>query len=220
MKTGLVLLATIVAVILIGSVAAASAQTGSTPDWSPMGAGMMGYTDAYTGTMPMWGMMHNYTGTMPFRGGMMGGNPGAMRDAMMAAGGMHEQVMTAVATRLGMTYDQLTTALQNGQTIAQIADAKGVSLEALQQVANTARTSALNQLVQQGVITREQADWMLDRMDDMPMFDLGAGNGACPGLQPNGAQPGGYGPGMMGGGRGMMERGMTGRGSQPAGRQG
>jgi len=204
MKKGLVLLATIVAVILIGSVAAASAQTGSTPDWSPMGAGMMqGYTGPYTGTMPMWGMMHNYTGTMPFHG------------SMMAAGGMHEQVMTAVATRLGMTYDQLITALQNGQTIAQLADAKGVSLEALQQVANTARANALNQLVQQGVITREQADWMLDRMNDMPMFDLGAGNGACPGLQPNGAQPGGYGPGMMGGGRGMM-----GRGSQPAGRQG
>ena len=204
MKKGLVLLATIVAVILIGSVAAASAQTGSTPDWSPMGAGMMqGYTGPYTGTMPMWGMMHNYTGTMPFHG------------SMMAAGGMHEQVMTAVATRLGMTYDQLITALQNGQTIAQLADAKGVSLEALQQVANTARANALNQLVQQGVITREQADWMLDRMNDMPMFDLGAGNGPCPGQQPNGAQPGGHGPGMMGGGRGMM-----GRGSQPAGRQG
>ena len=204
MKKGLVLLATIVAVILIGSVAAASAQTGSTPDWSPMGAGMLqGYTGPYTGTMPMWGMMRNYTDTMPFHG------------SMMAAGGMHEQVMTAVATRLGMTYDQLITALQNGQTIAQFADAKGVSLEALQQVANTARTNALNQLVQQGIITREQADWMLDRMDDMPMFGLGAGNGACPGMQPNGAQPGGYGPGMMGGGRGMM-----GRGSQPAGRQG
>jgi hypothetical protein len=204
MKKGLVLLATIVAVILIGSVAAASAQTGSTPNWSPMGAGMMqGYTGPYTGTMPMWGMMHNYTGTMPFHG------------SMMAAGGMHEQVMTAVATRLGTTYDQLITALQNGQTIAQLADAKGVSLEALQQVANTARANALNQLVQQGVITREQADWMLDRMDAMPMFGLGAGNGPCPGQQPNGAQPSGHGPGMMGGGRGMM-----GRGSQPAGRQG
>ena len=214
MKKGLVLLVTIVAVILIGSVAAASAQTGSAPDRQPTG-GMMGYTGPYTGTMPMWGMMRNYTGTLPFHGGVMGGNSGAMHDTMMAAGGMHEQVMTAVATRLGMTYDQLITALQNGQTIAQLADAKGVSLEALQQVADTARTNALNQLVQQGVITREQADWMLDRMDDLPMFGLGAGNGACPGMQPNGAQPGGYGPGMMGGGRGMM-----GRGSQPAGRQG
>lgn len=186
MKKGLVLLATIIAVILIGSVAVASAQTGSTPNWSPMGAGMM---QRYTGP---------YTGTLPFGGGMMGGNPGAMRAAMMAAGGMHEQVMTAVATRLGMTYDQLIAALQNGQTIAQLADAQGVSLEALQQVANTARVNALNQLVQQGVITRAQADWMLDRMDDMPMFGLGAGSGACPGMQPNGAQPGGYGPGMMG----------------------
>jgi len=201
MKKGLVLLVTIVAVILIGSVAAASAQTGSAPDRQPTG-GMMGYTGPYTGTLP-------------FHGGVMGGNSGAMHDTMMAAGGMHEQVMTAVATRLGMTYDQLITALQNGQTIAQLADAKGVSLEALQQVADTARTNALNQLVQQGVITREQSDWMLDRMDDLPMFGLGAGNGACPGMQPNGAQPGGYGPGMMGGGRGMM-----GRGSQPAGRQG
>jgi len=69
-------------------------------------------------------------------------------------------------------------------------------------------------LVKQGVMTQEQADWMLDHMDDMPMFNFEQGTG--PGV-PGGMMGGGRVPsGMMGGGRGGTMRGYQ----QPAGPQG
>ncbi len=91
---------------------------------------------------------------------------------------------TAVAKKLGLTYAELNTALQNGQTVAQLAQAKGVSLDALKTAALDAMKTSFADLVKQGVMTQEQADWMLDHMDDMPMFNFEQG----------------FGPGMMGGG--------------------
>ncbi len=199
MKKGLIIAVTIVAVIALGNVILASAQGSNLP--IPPAACPNGYTCPFSGTLP-------------YRGMMGGGNYGQMHGAMMAAGGMHQQVWTAVAQKLGMTYDQLTQALQSGQTFAQLAATKGVSLDDLKQAAITAMKNSLAGLVQQGVITQAQADWMADHMDDMPMFNLGQGFGpgmmrgwqyGAPfnGAQPNAAAPNGYyGSGMMG--RGMM----------------
>ncbi|MBI5563815.1 MAG: DUF2680 domain-containing protein [Chloroflexi bacterium] len=206
MKKSLVLIATIAAVILIGNVVVAYAQNGVTPAQPNAGVCPGGYTCPYTGTMPYGGM----------RGGMMGGNMGAMYNSMMADGGMHEAVLTAIAAELDLTYDELTTALQT-QTLAQIAEAQGVSLETLQQVATTARNAELDELVAAGTLTQEQADWMKSRMQAMPNF----GTGDCP-MQngQSGAQPGAYGRGMMGG-RGGPGGMMGGRGyAQPTGPQG
>ncbi len=58
-----------------------------------------------------------------------------MHNSMMGANGMHEQVWTAVAKKLDMTYAELNTALQNGQTVAQLAQAKGISLDELKTAA-------------------------------------------------------------------------------------
>ncbi len=153
---------------------------------------------------------------------MMNGNMSAMHDAMTAEDGMHEETMTAIAAELDMTYDELTTALQT-QTLAQIAEAKGVSLETLQQIATDARNAELDKLVAAGTLTQEQADFMKSRMQAMPNF----GTGDCP-MQngQSGAQPGMMGGrGMMGGNGqtpgGMMGGMMGGRGyAQPTGPQG
>ena len=73
------------------------------------------------------GWMHDeaYTGTVPYgRGPMMGGPgynrpftgtvpPGPMYGAMMEPDGVHEQVWTAIAQELGLTYDQLQTELKS-----------------------------------------------------------------------------------------------------------
>jgi len=200
-KKSVVIVFTILAVILIGNVIVAYAQNGNPPAQTGAGVCPNGYTCPFSGTMPYGGM----------RGGMMG-NMGAMRGAMMADGGMHEAVMTAIAAELDMTYDELTAALQT-QTLAQIAEAQGVSLATLQQVATTARNAELDRLVEQGVITQQQADWMKNRMQSMPLTNFGN----CP--MQNG-QGGAYGPGMMGG-RGPMPGGMMRRGyAQPAYPQG
>jgi hypothetical protein len=199
MKKVLLIAVTIVAVIALGNVLLVSAQGGTLPT-QPNATCPMGYTCPMSGTMPygmmgrgmmggrgMHGMMGSgtYTGTMPMHGAMMGAN------------GMHEQVWTAIAAELDMTYAELNTALQGGQTVAQLAEAKGVSLDELKTAAKNAHRAALADLVEQGVITQEQADGMLDHMDDMPMFNFDQG----------------FGPGMMGG-QGMHGRGMM-RGYQP-----
>ena len=164
MKKGLVIILTIAAVVVLGNVLIASAKGDGTTNWPSMGY-MMGQP---------------FTGTMPFRGG------GPMHGGMMAPGGVHESAWAAIADKLGMTYDELAAAVQGGKTMAQLADEKGVSLDALKQVAIEAKKAALADLVEQGVLTQEQADWMLDRMDDMPMsgFGNGVGPGGCHGGQP------------------------------------
>ncbi len=223
MKKSLILVATIVAVILIGNVVVAYAQNGTQPAQPGTGVCPTGTTCPYSGTMPYGGMMNGH-GMM---GGMMNGNMDAMHDSMMDDGGMHEETMTAMAQKLGLTYDELTTALQT-QTLAQIAEAKGISLETLQQIATDARNAELDKLVAAGTLTQEQADFMKSRMQAMPNF----GTGDCP-MQngQSGAQPGAYGRGMMGGngqtprgmmgGRGGMGGMMGGRGyAQPTGPQG
>lgn len=210
MKKGLILIVTIVAVILIGNVIVAYAQTGSQPAQPGTGVCPSGTTCPYSSTMPYGGMHGDMMGGRGQMGGMMNGNMSAMHDAMMAEGGLHETVMTAIAAELAMTYDELTTALQT-QTLAQIAEAKGVALDALQQVATAARNAELDKLVTAGTLTQEQADWMKSRMQAMPNF----GTGNCP---MHTGQSGTSGPGMMGG-RGQMPGGMMGgRGGMMGGR--
>lgn len=125
--------------------------------------------------------------------GMMMG--GGSHGAMMGAGVMHEQVWTAIATELGMSYDELVAAVQSGQTIAEIAEAQGVSLDDLQAAVLEVHQAQLAALVEQGVITQERADWMLERMASMPMFNLdfsgGFGPGACHGIGRGGMMNGG-----------------------------
>ena len=191
MKKVLTIGITIVAVIALGNVLLASAQGGIQPNQPATACPVSGYTCPFSGTMP-YGVP----------GGMMG-----MHNSMMGPNGMHQQVWTAVAQKLGMTYAELNAALQNGQTIAQLAQAKGIPLDELKTVMLDAMKASFAELVKQGIMTQQQADGMLDRMDDMPMFNFDQG----------------VGPGMMGG-RGMMNgRGsgsMMGGWQQPAGPQG
>jgi hypothetical protein len=212
-KKVLLIAVTMVAVIALGNVLLVSAQGGRQPT-QPNATCPMGYTCPMSGTMPSGipgGMMGR--GMMGGRGthGMMGGGTYTgtmpMHGAMMGTNGLHEQVWAAVAAELGMTYTELNTALQNGQTVAQLVQAKGVALDELKIAALAAMKSSFADLVEQGVLTQEQADWMLDRMDNMPMFNFEQGFG--PGMM-NGRVPGG----MMRG-RGMMQNWQ-----QPTGPQG
>jgi hypothetical protein len=195
MKKVLIIAVTIIAVIALGNVLLVSARGGTQPDQPNTACPVSGYTCPYSGTMP-YGVP----------GGMMGGNHAQMHGVMMGQNGMHEQVWTAVAKKLDLTYAELNAALQNGQTVAQLAQAKSMSLDALKTAALDAMKTSFSELVKQGVMTQQQADWMLDHMDDMPMLNFDQG----------------FGPGMMGG-RGMMRGpgGMMGRGwQQPTGPQG
>ena len=214
MKKVLIIAVTIVAVVALGNVLLVSAQGGQ-PPFGQNGTCPLGYTCPYSGTMP-YGDRGGMMGGRGF-GGMMGGygtytgtvsgGMAAMHGAMMGANGMHEQAWTAVAAKLGMTYAELNTATQNGQTVAQLAQAKGVSLDELKDAVEAAIKASFADLVEQGVMTQEQADAMADHMDDMPMFDFEQGFGPGQGRGMMQGVPGGMmrGRGMMGGGRGYQQ---------------
>ena len=206
MKKVLLIAVTIVAVIALGNVLLVSAQGGTQTNQPNATCPMSGYTCPVSGTTP-YGTPGGMMGRGMMGGGMMGGNHAQMHGAMMGTNGMHEQVWTAVAKKLDMTYAELNTAVQGGQTVAQLAQAKGISLDELKTAALDAMKTSFADLVEQGVMTQEQADWMLDHMDDMPMFNFDKGFGPVPG-------------GMMHG-RGMMNgRGMMRGWQQPTGPQG
>jgi hypothetical protein len=124
------------------------------------------------------------------------GQQGFAGCGMMAGGEdcpLHNDMIAALAEGLGLTSEDLETRLENGETVWTIAEQKGLTLEQFRTLLTEARTTAVNQAVADGVITQEQADWMLDRMGQMGQGGFGRGMMGARGLN------GGKGFGMMGG---------------------
>lgn len=123
--------------------------------------------------------------------GMMGGWGGPMMGGY-TWGGPQNSLVSVAAEKLGLTQPELVTELQAGQTIAQIAEAKGVALQTIVDAFLAPRQQALQAAVQAGRLTQAQADAMLAQMRARVQtrlttaFTPGAGYG-----------PGGYGPGFV-----------------------
>lgn len=124
-------------------------------------------------------------------------------------GWMHEYIEQALAAKLGLTEEQVEEQFSAGKTHYQIALDNGVK-EQDQDIAafmNDVHAKAFANAVKDGVVTQEQADWMLQRMQtrggygsgNCPMHNgqnsFGNGRGMGPGMMQNGGA--GYGPGMM-----------------------
>jgi len=113
-----------------------------------------------------------------------------------------------LAEALGMTVEDLSAALNAGQTVAQIAEAQGVELaDDMVDVLVAPRVEWLDQAVEVDTLTREQADQMLATMKEHMLENLTTGmtfgngqggNGNCP--MHNGTQNSSG--GMRGRGRG------------------
>ena len=71
-----------------------------------------------------------------------------------------------VAEQLGMTVEDLTTALKDGKSVADLATEKGVALETIVEAIMAPRREALAQRVAAGELTQEQADQMLAQMQE------------------------------------------------------
>jgi transposase len=88
-----------------------------------------------------------------------------------ARGGMWTMFDTAAET-LGLTPEELFAELRAGKSPAEIAQEQGVDVEALYDAMNAARGEAMQQALQQAVedgrITQEQADQMLERLENRP----------------------------------------------------
>jgi hypothetical protein len=125
------------------------------------------------------------------RGGMMGGRGG--RGGNGGYGLMQNYVEQALADKLGLTEAKVEEQLAAGKTMAQVALDNGIAEADLPTVFAEIHKTAFDKAVEAGVMTQEQADLMLQNMqnhwdDGMPCLD--------------GTQTGqNYGPGGMMGGR-------------------
>ena len=104
----------------------------------------------------------------------------------------------AAADVLGLTSEELFTELHGGKTVADVAEAQGVEMEVLQEALSAVREEAgrhqIAQAVEEGRISREQADWLLEGLEQ--------------GYMPRGRGFGrGLGGGMMGGQGGFCPQG-------------
>lgn len=114
-----------------------------------------------------------------FQGSQQGqqmGRDGAGRTGG-ARGGAGQVVTAAVAKALRLTEQQLFTQLQNGQTVAQLAQAKGISTATLHTAAVNALKTGLAAQVKAGRLTQAQADQMIAQAQADPNFGLNFGRG-------------------------------------------
>jgi uncharacterized protein (DUF433 family) len=77
--------------------------------------------------------------------------------------------LEAAAKALDMTTDELTAALQSGKTLEQVATDQGVEIDdvraAIQAVHAAELRERIAQAVEDGTITQENADWLLEGLD-------------------------------------------------------
>lgn len=135
------------------------------------------------------GVVFAQDGNPPFGPGMMGSgfNP------------MHTYIVSALAEKLNLSVDEVNSQLASGKTIYQVAVENGITEDKVASFLTEVHTAAFDKAVADGAITRERADFMLQRMQFM--WQNGYGVGTCP-MQgqyaPNGqTSTSSFGPGMM-----------------------
>jgi len=104
--------------------------------------------------------------------------------------GLGQPELEAAAKVLGMTTDELSTALKDGKTLADLATAAGVDIQDVQDAISAAHAVEMRARIEAGVadgtISQEKADWLLEGLDkgflDGPGFGFGFGG-------PRGGQP-------------------------------
>jgi hypothetical protein len=90
-----------------------------------------------------------------------GGGPGGR--------GLGLEGLQVAAEALNMTTDELIDALRSGKTLEQIAEEAGVDLQEVQDALQAERETTMRERIQQalddGTITQEHADWLLEGLE-------------------------------------------------------
>jgi len=107
---------------------------------------------------------------------------GGRADMLGWGGGSWTQFDTAAET-LGLTPNELFIALHDeGKTLAEIAEEKGVDIDAVQDALNASRAEAqresIAQAVEDGTMTQDEANWLLEGLEK---GFTGGGHGMRPG---------------------------------------
>jgi hypothetical protein len=95
--------------------------------------------------------------------------------------GLSEAALEAAAEVLGMTADEVSSALQEGKTLPDLADEAGVDIADVHAAIQTVRIAEMReriaQAVQNGTMTQEKADWLLEGLDKGFTDGMGRGFG-------------------------------------------
>jgi hypothetical protein len=158
-----------IAVLVFGAAGFAYAQSQTPETFFGHGPGMMGNYEDFDHSTMMGGYGHG------IGHGMMGGNG--------EYGPMHESMITALAEALDLSPEELEDRHDAGETLWEIAEAEGLNAEELQELMTTTHDSALEDAVANGLMTEEQAEWMVAHMDQMWSGDYqdGGFGGHCGG---------------------------------------
>ena len=139
--------------LIVGAVAFAQGPRNADGTFSPRNfASMRGHMNGQSEN-PMWG-----------------GEKGGHMDGLMSAD-MEETMHAAIADALGMTEADFEAAMESGKTMFDIAAEQGVDVNTVWDTMQSARDDAMQQAVDDGTITQEQADWMAQRGSGMMRGD-------------------------------------------------
>ena len=111
------------------------------------------------------------------RGGRGHGGSGTYADPANMGSVLSDLIHANLADALNLTSEELTAREAAGESFFEIALAAGFSAEEATDMQLQARLDALEQGVAEGLITQEQADWMAERWNSMPMYGYGIENG-------------------------------------------
>jgi hypothetical protein len=100
------------------------------------------------------------TGWMGGRGSQAGVGNGVNG---AGSGILHDELIAAYADALAIPVVDLEARLDSGETMSQIALSTGLTFEQFRTLMLDVRTQAINQAVNNGVLTQAQADWMNQR---------------------------------------------------------
>jgi hypothetical protein len=103
----------------------------------------------------------NASAQSPLSARLHGGGPGAR--------GLGLEGLQAAANALNMTTDELINALRSGKTLEELAAEAGVDLQDVQDAIQAERATTMRERIQQalddGMITQEHADWLLEGLE-------------------------------------------------------
>lgn len=114
--------------------------------------------------------------------GMMGGRgnfPG-MRGGYISGeeGPHHDDMIEAFVEAIGLSPEEVETRLASGETMWQIVESEGLSMEEFGEIMSQVRSDFIQQALDDGTLTQEQADFMASRR---AAGGFGQGFGECMG---------------------------------------
>jgi lambda repressor-like predicted transcriptional regulator len=131
--------------------------------------------------------------TLDYLAGQAGVDLQTLRDAVRVAmpakdgqfpggkRGLSDTALQAVAGALNMTTDEVSTVLQEGKTLEDLATQAGVDIQVVRDAMQSLRADELRANIQQaladGTISQEKADWLLEGLDKGFLADGGFGVG-------------------------------------------